>query len=148
MNCADRRTRRLDRVDEALHLGERTLSDLLALELLVLHSYREIIDETEVRVHRLEMLRIRLAQIPIQRTEHRRRRRNERFVSHQETGEIQSREQAGGRAFSVAFDAGELTGEERRRIAAQRQMSAKWGGRVDIRVTVNRSVTKEFSNRK
>src|ERR1041384_7927655 len=69
------------RLLEPLHFLERAFGELFLLLLLVLETDAQLFDETEVRVHRLEVLGVRLAQIAIERAEHRRRRRNDRLVT-------------------------------------------------------------------
>jgi hypothetical protein len=55
------------------HRGERALGETLLLHALVAHALTQLVDQTEVRVHRLEVARVGLAHVAVERAEHRRR---------------------------------------------------------------------------
>jgi hypothetical protein len=81
--------------------------------------------------------RIRLPHVPKERAQHRRRGRDDRVVAAQHAREIDRGHDAGRGALGVALDAGELAGEQRVRLVAEREVRGECGGRVDVRVAVD-----------
>ena len=85
----------------------------------------EIVDQAEVRVHRLEVPRVGFAQVAVERAEHRRRRREHRVLAGEHARQVDAGEQARRRALGVALDAGELAGEQH---ASDRRAATRCGG--------------------
>ena len=90
------------------------------------------------------MTRIGLAQVAIERAEHRGRRRDHRLLAGEEAREIDAGEKSGRRALGVALDAGELAGEQRRRVVPEREVRRERGGRVEIRVPMDGAEAQEL----
>src|SRR5947209_8268981 len=65
---------------------QRPLGEKLAFPFLVTNWVRQIIEQSEVRVHRLEVLWIALANVPVERTEHCCWRRNYRGLPGEHSG--------------------------------------------------------------
>ena len=63
------------------------------------------IEESEVRIHRLKVRRIRLAQISVQAAEHSGRGRNGRRSARDNPIEVERRQEAARDRLGVAFDA-------------------------------------------
>ena len=132
-----RRTPRLHRAHGARRVP-------FAFDHLVSRRTLQLVEQSEVRVHGLKVRRVGLAQIPIQRPVHARRRRHHGFAAAQHPVEVDRRQETGGRALRVSLDTGDLAGEQHLRIVAQRQVRRERRGRIDVRVPVDRSVTQEL----
>ena len=97
---------------------EVTLGKLFPLESLVAWRLRQVVDQAEVGVHRLKVSRVGLAQVPVQRAEHRRWRRQRGFGALDQPRQVDCRHETGCRALRVAFHARELAREQHARIVA------------------------------
>src|SRR5690606_920482 len=64
-----------------LEIGASPFGEPLSAAALVADTFGERVEEPEVRVHRREIVRVRLAQIAVESTEHRRRRRDDRRLA-------------------------------------------------------------------
>ena len=85
-----------------------------------------------------------LAQIPIQRANHRARRRERGLEPAQQPVEVDRRHESGRRTLGVTLHAGELTREQRARVIAQRQVRREARGTVDVRVAMNTAVAQKL----
>src|SRR4051812_67258 len=79
---------------------------------LFLHLARQRGKQSEVRVHRLEVARIGVAEVPVQTAEHGGWRWDGRGTPLQTAREVDAGEEPGAERLGVALDAGELPGKE------------------------------------
>jgi hypothetical protein len=112
---------------------------------LVLHHPVQELEQSEVGVHRLEVRGISLAQVTVQRAEHRGGRWQDGLVAAQQPRQVDAGEHPGGGGLRVSLDARQLAGEQRHRIVAQRQVRRQRRRGVDVRVAMDRAEAEEFS---
>jgi hypothetical protein len=125
-------------------VAEGALGELLALGDLVAHRLREVVDEAEVGVHRLEVPRVGLAQVAVEGAQHRRRRRQRRLPAAEHARQVHRREDPRRRALGVPLDPSQLAGDERRRRVAEREVRQERGRRVHVRVAVDAAEAQEL----
>src|SRR5690606_16865772 len=79
---------------------------------LARHIFARLIDQPEVRIHRLEVLRIGFAQVAVQSAEHGGRRRYPDVLAGEAARQVDAGYQSSRQRLSVSLDTGELPCEE------------------------------------
>src|SRR5688572_30945283 len=125
-------------------IRQGTLGEHLLLPALVADLHVERFDQAEVRVHWLEVPRVRLAQVAVQRAQHRCGWRHQRLLTAEQTRQVDGGDDPGGGAFRVALYARELSGEEGHGVIAQGQVRRQARGGVEVRVAMDLAVSEEL----
>ena len=105
---------------------------------------RQRIEQPEVRVHRLEVARVGVAEIAIEPAQHGGRRRDGGRTALQPARQVDAREKPGAERLGVALDAGELAGEEEAIVVPGRERGAQARGAVQVGVPVNAAVAEKL----